>query len=144
MSKKTIEYCMCDICQKEGAQSYRALAYRTFDATEGRYFYRKPQFETTCIDLCDDCASRVTALHSIGVMCNKFEIRPLLTCGWIPVEERLPEESMNSVIGWDEYRDRCCFVQYINGRWVLGNDNESVKIVAWQPLPEPYRPEKQR
>lgn len=29
---------------------------------------------------------------------------------WIPVEERLPEESLNSVIGWDEYRERCCFV----------------------------------
>ena len=27
---------------------------------------------------------------------------------WIPVEERLPEESLNSVIGWDEYRERCC------------------------------------
>ena len=26
---------------------------------------------------------------------------------WIPVEERLPEESLNSVIGWDEYRERC-------------------------------------
>ena len=27
---------------------------------------------------------------------------------WIPVEERLPEESLNSVIGWDKYRD-CMF-----------------------------------
>ena len=31
---------------------------------------------------------------------------------WIPCSERLPEESLNSVIGWDEYRKRCCFVQY--------------------------------
>lgn len=56
---------------------------------------------------------------------------------WIPVEERLPEESLESVIGWDEYRERCCFVQYYNKRWKLGND-ESVKITAWMPLPEPY------
>ena len=56
---------------------------------------------------------------------------------WIPVEERLPEESLNSVIGWDEYRERCCFVQYYAGSWHLGD--ESVRIIAWMPLPEPYR-----
>ena len=58
---------------------------------------------------------------------------------WIPVEERLPEESLNSVIGWDKYRERCCFVQYYAGSWHLGD--ESVGIIAWMPLPEPYQPE---
>ena len=58
---------------------------------------------------------------------------------WIPVTERLPEESLNSVIGWDEYRERCCFVSYVSGRFVLGDDADSVKITAWMPLPEPYR-----
>ena len=56
---------------------------------------------------------------------------------WIPVEERLPKESLNSVIGWDEYRERCCFVQYYAGSWHLGD--ESVRIIAWRPLPEPYQ-----
>lgn len=56
---------------------------------------------------------------------------------WIPVEERLPEQSLNSVIGWDTYRERCVFVQYYMNEWILGN-HESVNIVAWQPLPEPY------
>lgn len=60
--------------------------------------------------------------------------------GWIPCSERLPEQSLNSVIGWDEYRQRCCFVQYYGGRWILGNDIDSVKIIAWQPLPDPYQP----
>ena len=59
--------------------------------------------------------------------------------GWIACSERLPEESLNSVIGWDEYRQRCCFVQYYGGRWILGNDIDSVKIIAWKPLPEPYK-----
>ena len=59
--------------------------------------------------------------------------------GWISCSERLPEESLNSVIGWDEYRQRCCFVQYVGERWILGNDVESVKIVAWHPLPEAYK-----
>lgn len=60
--------------------------------------------------------------------------------GWIPCSERMPEESLNSVLGWDEYRKRCCFVEYWGGRWILGNDIDSVKITAWQPLPEPYQP----
>lgn len=64
--------------------------------------------------------------------------------GWIPVEERLPEESLNSVIGWDEERKRCCFVQRWGGRWIFGNDIDSVKITAWRPLPDPYRPERSR
>lgn len=56
---------------------------------------------------------------------------------WIPVGERLPEPSLNSVIGWDAYRERCVLVQYYMNDWILGN-HESVKIVAWMPLPEPY------
>lgn len=59
--------------------------------------------------------------------------------GWIPCSERLPEESLNSVIGWDTYRNRCCFVQYLGGRFVLGDDIDSVNVTAWMPLPEPYR-----
>lgn len=59
--------------------------------------------------------------------------------GWIPCSERLPEESLNSVLGWDEYRGRSCFVQYWDGKWHLGNDDESVNITAWQPL-QPYQP----
>ena len=62
--------------------------------------------------------------------------------GWIPIEDRVPEESLNSVLGWDVYRERCVFVQLLNGRWIFGNDIEPVLIKAWQPLPEPYRPEK--
>ena len=58
--------------------------------------------------------------------------------GWISCIERLPEESLNSVIGWDEYRERCCFVQYIGGRFVLGDDTELVKITHW--MYAPYQP----
>lgn len=57
--------------------------------------------------------------------------------GWIYCGDGkdLPEESLNSVIGWDEYRQRCCFVQYWGGRWILKNDVDSVKISAWMPAP---------
>ena len=56
---------------------------------------------------------------------------------WIPVSERLPEESLNSVLAWDEYRNRCVFAQYYGGHWYL--KDEIIKITAWQPVPEPYR-----
>lgn len=71
-------------------------------------------------------------------------IRKHTNDGWIPVEERLREESLNSVIGWDEERKRCCFVQRWGGRWIFGNDIDSVKITAWRPLPETYLPERRR
>ena len=57
---------------------------------------------------------------------------------WIPVSERLPEESLNSVIGWDTYRERCVFVQYIDGYFQITGSAESFDIVAWMPLPKPY------
>lgn len=57
---------------------------------------------------------------------------------WIPVSERLPEESLNSVIGWDAYRERCVFVQYIDGYFQITGSDESFDIVAWMPVPEPY------
>ena len=63
--------------------------------------------------------------------------KQLETNPWIPITERLPEEPLNSVIGWDTSRNRCCFVQYINGQWKLGNW-DPVDIVAWMPLPKPY------
>lgn len=72
------------------------------------------------------------ALH-LQELVNKAE-----SFEWIPVSERLPESSLNSVLGWDAYRERCCFVQYYNNEWILGN-HESVKIIAWMPVPEPYK-----
>lgn len=72
---------------------------------------------------------------------------------WIPVSERLPEEQKFYLVtiakntgGHDiEY----CF--YECGKWLMiadGNSEENTcweeevkKVVAWMPLPEPYKPE---
>ena len=59
--------------------------------------------------------------------------------GWIPCSVRLPEESLNSVIGWDAYRNRCVFVQYIQGKFQNIGTDASFDIKAWQPLPEPFK-----
>lgn len=77
-----------------------------------------------------------------GLNIAKDIISKHMNDGWISVDERLPEESLNSVIGWDEYRERCCFVQYYGGKWALRADREPIKIIAWRPLPEPYHPER--
>ena len=61
---------------------------------------------------------------------------------WIPVSERLPEESYNSVLGWDAYRERCVLVQYLDGRFQIMGKTESFDIRAWMPLPEPFEPQK--
>ena len=77
MSKQTVTYCYCDICQKEGAKNYNALAYRTFSETDSSCRYDKPVFQTVNIDLCDECAGRITALHGIGVYGEKYEVKPI-------------------------------------------------------------------
>lgn len=60
---------------------------------------------------------------------------------WIPVSERLPEESYNSILGWDAYRERCVLVQYVDGRFQIAGKTESFDIRAWMPLPKPYEPQ---
>lgn len=84
-----------------------------------------------------NCDDRYCAMEKL-VQHEDLEEQREMKGGWIPCSERLPEESLDSVIGWDECRKRCCFVQYLGGRWIFGNDTVSVKITAWQPLPEEY------
>lgn len=63
--------------------------------------------------------------------------------GWIPAEERFPEE-MTDVL--------CCFedgtVQTLWQNWknrglggYLDDNLNPIKVIAWQPLPEPYKGE---
>lgn len=63
---------------------------------------------------------------------------------WIPCSEKLPEESLNSVIGWDEYRKRCVFIQYVQGKFQNMGTDDSFNITAWRPLPEPYKEEDEK
>lgn len=60
---------------------------------------------------------------------------------WIPVSERLPEESYNSILGWDAYRERCVLVQYVDGCFQIAGKTESFDIRAWMPLPLPWKGE---
>lgn len=62
---------------------------------------------------------------------------------WIPVEERLPEDGTylctldGELCGIDEPFTGMCGIE--NGKW----DKEGC-VIAWQPLPEPYKPEEEK
>ena len=76
----------------------------------------------------------------------KDVIRKHMTDGWIPVEERSPEAPEME----DEYPEFNVMIegakipttlQYSHeGIWVDDYGN-AYNVIAWQPLPEPYRPE---
>lgn len=72
-------------------------------------------------------------------------IRKHMSDGWIPVEERLPEESgyylvqLSKKLPNEDYSDR---VVVLYGREDKDFMTYSSLIVAWQPIPEPYRPER--
>lgn len=70
----------------------------------------------------------------------KMAIKALEQTQWIPVSKP-PKESFNSVIGWDAYRQRCVFVQYIDGYFQITGTTESFDIKAWMPLPSPWKGE---
>jgi len=66
-----------------------------------------------------------------------------LTNGWIPVSERLPEEGrylVTTVYGEvkESEFDLKKWWQIDNSTISLEWEEEPIKVVAWQPLPEPY------
>lgn len=72
--------------------------------------------------------------------------------GWIPVGERLPEEEASVLVQWEKYdRHLNVTLTYLDVMW-LDDADEKVfetingvpngKVIAWRPLPDPYRPER--
>lgn len=82
-------------------------------------------------------------------------IRKHMNDGWISVEERLPEDDMptpklvtalvpDRKAGWDTSEtfsvvvDTDVYDPGYTGKWECYKKN----VIAWRPLPEPYRPER--
>lgn len=61
--------------------------------------------------------------------------------GWIPCSERLPEECTEVLVSVKEMDDsfytRTSWVQ--DGVWVIKKTPLQPTVIAWQPLPEPYK-----
>ena len=87
-----------------------------------------------------------------GLLEAREIIRKHMNDGWIPVQERLPEEK-KSVLAPRETHDRHLNVTltYLDVMW-MDDAEEKVfetingvpngKVIAWRPLPEPYSPER--
>lgn len=65
-------------------------------------------------------------------------IRKHMNGGWIPVEERLPDNNENVLVTTDMGLIASGYIEH--GTWIT--DQEPDYPIAWRPLPEPYRPER--
>ena len=64
-------------------------------------------------------------------------IRKHMNDGWIPVEERLPDNNENVLVTTDMGLITSGYIAH--GTWIT--DQEPDYPIAWRPLPEPYRQE---
>lgn len=69
--------------------------------------------------------------------------------GWIPVEDGLPEEGEEVEVTIEEMADSAGGMIYYTKtawvqeeRWVIKRNPYNPRVIAWQPLPEPYKPKK--
>ena len=79
---------------------------------------------------------------------TRIAIESLEVFEWVPVTDRLPKlKESHYVSGWvicSDNEERICFgrvEENIFGQmlWNCERDGVSGKVVAWMPLPEPYR-----
>ena len=69
-------------------------------------------------------------------------IRNHINDGWIPVEDRLPEDDRMVLVTCQTKRGiRSVNRAYCDGAFWHGSGSMS-GVIAWRPLPEPYRPER--
>lgn len=68
---------------------------------------------------------------------------------WIPVEDGLPEEGEEVEVTIEEMADSAGGMRYYTKtawvqeeRWVIKRNPCNPRVIAWRPLPEPYKPKK--
>lgn len=88
----------------------------------------------------------------IGAYSKLIKARDLLDeeFDWISVEERFPEEGESVLVSFrgSGFQPVIAFISE-SGRWLMlqgakGYNDITNDVIAWCPLPEPYRPERSR
>lgn len=83
----------------------------------------------------------------IGFMTPLEIIAYLNSSPWIPVSERLPKHEELALVSALSYGENKAFVDILkmsNGKWYVfepfcGWEEVTCDIIAWMPLPEPYK-----
>lgn len=115
------------------------------DETIERYG-KNPYIDEKVTDLC------------YGLNIAKDIIRKHMNDGWIPVQDKLPEDDVDVLITYadiddENYTDICITTYgyaYLGGHKLDFKEWKSpfeyfktnYKVIAWRPLPEPYHPER--
>lgn len=104
--------------------------------------------ETIDDEMTDLCAETMRVIAKEIVQ----EVEKEYNNGWIPCSERLPEEPEEGLTDLDECDEYIAMIENAdiptalnyagNGEWY--RDGEFYKVIAWQPLPEPYKENKKR
>ena len=64
---------------------------------------------------------------------------------WIPVSERLPEERQSVLVWCPQYKNIYCACLEKEQWWIFGAFMKvQDEVVAWMPLPEPYKAESEK
>lgn len=109
------------------------------------------------VNITDHLYNNIKALDSISLgRCNYKgiimgainAIKNGSTTQWIPVSECLPEEKVNPIT-MDFYEYPCTvkfgdvydvrYYKFGRGKWWHGAGTIDKEVIAWQPLPKPYR-----
>lgn len=69
-------------------------------------------------------------------------IRKYMNDGWILVEERLPEKEYYTALCVTDKNHYCVAVYNEKYGFRTGDIDVEGAIIAWRPLPKPYRPER--